>query len=186
MPETRFIESPLSVLANSLVDLLCLGFPRNKTRYPYPPPKRNTLLLDHVVLNYFGWPKLLKIMGYMWNMFHYFVTMKVLLRLLAIPCNILELSILKLVIISFKIMLLRVTLTLSMFAPIRNWRIYSLNHLIRKCFAGWEVNWTSLMLQTWSRNSIWYMQGMSLWLILDISLMMIILCLGYICTLHVI
>ena len=26
---------------------------------------------------------------------------------------------------------------------------------MRKCFAGWEVNLTSLMLQTWSRNSIW-------------------------------
>ena len=37
-----------------LVDLLCLGLPRNKTRYPYPSPKRNTLPLDHVVLNYFG------------------------------------------------------------------------------------------------------------------------------------
>ena len=91
----------------------------------------------------------------MWNMFHYFVTMKVLSRLLTIPCNTLELSTLKFVIISFEIMLLRVILTLSMFAPRRNWQIYSLNHLMRKCFAGWEVNWTSLMLQTWSRNSIW-------------------------------
>ena len=36
-------------------------------------------------------------------MFHYFVTMKVLLRLLTTPCNILELSILKFVIISFEI-----------------------------------------------------------------------------------
>ena len=26
---------------------------------------------------------------------------------------------------------------------------------MRKSFAVWEVNWTSLMLQTWSRNSIW-------------------------------
>ena len=49
-------------------------------------------------------------------MFHYFVTMKVLSRLLTIPCNTLELSILKFVIISFEIMLLRVTLILSMFA----------------------------------------------------------------------
>ena len=54
MPETRLIESPLRVLVNFLVDLLCLGPPRNKTRYPYPPPKRNTLPLVHVVLNYFG------------------------------------------------------------------------------------------------------------------------------------
>ena len=155
MPETRLIESPLRVLVNSLVDLLCLGLPRNKTRYPYPLPKRNTLPLVHAVLNCFGWPKLLKIMGYMWNMFHYFVTMKVLSRLLTIPCNIIEQSILKFVIISFEIMLPKETLTLSMFAPISNWRIYSLIHLMRKCFAGWEVNWTSLMLQTWSRNSIW-------------------------------
>ena len=43
MPETRLIESPLRVLVNFLVDLLCLGPPRKKTRYPYPPPKRNTL-----------------------------------------------------------------------------------------------------------------------------------------------
>ena len=119
----------------------------------------------------------------MWNMFHCFVTMRVLLRLLTIPCNILELRILKFVIISFEIMLLNETLTLSMFVPISNWRIYSLNHLMKKCFAGWEVNWTSLMLQTWSRNSIWYMRGMSLWLILDISLIMLFICLGYICTL---
>ena len=49
-------------------------------------------------------------------MFHYFVTIKVLSRLLIIPCNILELSILKFVIISFEIMLLRVTLIISMFA----------------------------------------------------------------------
>ena len=54
MPVTRLIESPLRVLVNSLVDFLCLGIPRNKTRYPYPPPKRNTLPLVHVVLNYFG------------------------------------------------------------------------------------------------------------------------------------
>ena len=54
MPVTRLIESPLRVLVNFLVDLLCLGPPRNKTRYPYPPPKRNTLPLVHVVLNYFG------------------------------------------------------------------------------------------------------------------------------------
>ena len=26
---------------------------------------------------------------------------------------------------------------------------------MRKYFAVWEVNWTSFMLQTWSRNSIW-------------------------------
>ena len=39
---------------NFLVDPLCLGPPRNKTRHPYPPPKRNTLPLVHVVLNYFG------------------------------------------------------------------------------------------------------------------------------------
>ena len=50
---TRLIESPLRVLVNFLVDLLCLGPPRNKTRYPYPPPKRNTLPLVHVVLSYF-------------------------------------------------------------------------------------------------------------------------------------
>ena len=120
MPETRLIESPLRVLVNFLVDLLCLGPPRKKTRYPYPPPKRNTLPLVHVVLSYFGWPKLLKIMGFMWNMFHYFVTMKVLSKLLTISCNTLELSILKFVIISFEIMLLRVTSISSMFAPISN------------------------------------------------------------------
>ena len=138
-----------------LVDLLCLGLPRNKTRYPYPPPKRNTLPLDHVVLNYFEWPKLLKIMGYMWNMFHCFVIMRVLLRLLIIPCNIIKLSIFKFVIISFEIMFLREISILNMFIPISNWRIYSPNRLMRKYFADWEVNWTSLMLQTWSRNSIW-------------------------------
>ena len=38
--------------------------------------------------------------------------------------------------LSFEIMLLRVILTLSMFAPTSNQRIYSLNHLMRKCFAG--------------------------------------------------
>jgi len=54
MLETRLIESPLRVLVNFLVDLLCLGPPRNKTRDPYPPPKRNTLPLVDVVLNYFG------------------------------------------------------------------------------------------------------------------------------------
>ena len=43
-----------SVLVNFLVDLLCLGPPRNKTQYPYPPPKLNILPLVHVVLNYFG------------------------------------------------------------------------------------------------------------------------------------
>ena len=98
----------------------------------------------------------------MWNMFHFFATMKVLLRLLTIPCNILKLSILKFVIISFEIMLLKVTSILSMFVPISNWRIYSPNHLMRKWFAVWEVNWTSLMPQTWSRNSCGCMQGMSL------------------------
>ena len=91
----------------------------------------------------------------MWNMFHCFVKMKVLLRLLTILCNILELSILKFVIISFEITLPKGTLILSMFAPISNWRIYSPNCLMRKYFVGWELNWTSLMLQTWSRNSIW-------------------------------
>ena len=50
-------------------------------------------------------------------MFHCFVIMKVLSKLVIILCNILELSILKFVIISFEIMLLRVTLILSMFAP---------------------------------------------------------------------
>ena len=53
-------------------------------------------------------------------MFHCYVTMKVLLILLTIPCNILELSILKFDIISFEIMLPKGTLTLSMFAPINN------------------------------------------------------------------
>ena len=47
-------RSPLQVLVNFLVDLLCLGPPRNKNRYPYPPPKRNTLPPVHVVLSYFG------------------------------------------------------------------------------------------------------------------------------------
>ena len=47
-------KNPLRVLVNFLVDLLYLGPPRNKTRYPYPPPKQNTLPLDHVVPNYFG------------------------------------------------------------------------------------------------------------------------------------
>ena len=28
--------------------------PGNKTRYPYPPPKQNTLRSVHAVLNYFG------------------------------------------------------------------------------------------------------------------------------------
>ena len=50
-------------------------------------------------------------------MFHCFVTMRVLLRLLTIPCNILELSILKFVTISFEITLLKVILILSMFVP---------------------------------------------------------------------
>ena len=45
---TRLIESPLQVLVNFLVDLLYLGPPRNKTRYPYPLPKRNTFPPDHV------------------------------------------------------------------------------------------------------------------------------------------
>ena len=27
-------------------------------------------------------------------------------------------------------------INLSMFIPTRNWRLYSLNHLMRKCFAG--------------------------------------------------
>ena len=53
-------------------------------------------------------------------MFHYFVTMKVLSKFFIILYNILELSILKFVIISFEIMLLRVTLILSAFAPISN------------------------------------------------------------------
>ena len=53
-------------------------------------------------------------------MFLCFVTMKVPLRLLIIPCNIPGLSILKFVIISFEIMLLRVTSILSMFAPTSN------------------------------------------------------------------
>ena len=53
-------------------------------------------------------------------MFHCFVTMKVLSKFLTIPCNILELSILKFVIISFEIMLPKGTLILSMFAPISN------------------------------------------------------------------
>ena len=91
----------------------------------------------------------------MWNMFHCFVTMKVLSRLLTTPCNILELIILKFVIISFVIMLPKGTLILSMFVPISNWRIYSPNCLMRKSFSVWEVNWTALMLQNWSRNSIW-------------------------------
>ena len=37
-----------------LGDLLCVGPPGNKTRYPYPPPEQNTLPPVHVVLNYFG------------------------------------------------------------------------------------------------------------------------------------
>ena len=45
---------------------------------------------------------------------------KVLSKLVIILYNILELSILKFVIISFEIMLLRVTLILSMFAPKSN------------------------------------------------------------------
>ena len=69
-------------------------------------------------------------------MFHCFVTMKVLLRLLIISCNFLEPIILKLVIISFEITLLKETSILNMFVPISNWQIYSLNHLMRKCFAG--------------------------------------------------
>ena len=69
-------------------------------------------------------------------MFHCFATMRVLLRLLIIPCNILELSILKFDIISFEILLLREISNLSMFVPISNWRIYSPNHLMRKNFAG--------------------------------------------------
>ena len=46
-------------------------------------------------------------------MFYCFVIMRVLLRLLTIPCNILELSILKFVIISFEIMLPKGTLILN-------------------------------------------------------------------------
>ena len=68
-------------------------------------------------------------------MFHYFVTMKVLSKLVIILYNILELSILKFVIISFEITLPKGTLILSMFVPISNWRIYSPNRLMRKCFA---------------------------------------------------
>ena len=67
-------------------------------------------------------------------MFHCFVTIKVLLRLLTIPCNILELSTLKFVIISFEIMLLKGTLILSMFVPASNWRIYSPKPLDEKVF----------------------------------------------------
>ena len=55
---------------------------------------------------------------------------------LIIPCNILELSILKFIIISFEIMFLREIPNFSMFVSISNWRIYSLNHLMRKCFVG--------------------------------------------------
>ena len=58
-------------------------------------------------------------------MFHCYVTMKVLLRLVTIPCNILELSISKFVIISFEIMLRKGTLTLSMFAPISKADIFT-------------------------------------------------------------
>ena len=53
-------------------------------------------------------------------MFHYFVTIKVLSKLVIILYNILELSILKFVIISFEITLPKGTLILSMFAPISN------------------------------------------------------------------
>ena len=58
-------------------------------------------------------------------MFHCFVTMKVLSRLLTIPCNTLELSILKFVTISFEITLPKGTLTLSTFALISNWQIFT-------------------------------------------------------------
>ena len=68
-------------------------------------------------------------------MFHCFVTMKVLSKLVIILCNFLELSILKFVIISFEIMLPKGTLILSMFVPISNWWIYSPNHLMIKYFA---------------------------------------------------
>ena len=63
-------------------------------------------------------------MGYMWNMFHCYVTMRVLSRLHTIPCIILELSILKFVTIWFVIMLLKVTLTKSMFVSTRKWWIF--------------------------------------------------------------
>ena len=63
-------------------------------------------------------------------MFHCFVTMKLLLRLLIIPCNILELSILRFVTISFEIMLLKVTLTSSMFILLGNveWKTKNSTH----------------------------------------------------------
>ena len=119
----------------------------------------------------------------MWNMFHYFVTIKVLSRLLIITCNILELSILKFFIISFMIMLLKETLILSMFVLISNWRIYSPTTWWESIlpFERWiEHHWCfKLGVET----PFGYMQGMSLWLILDISLMIMIICLGYICTL---
>ena len=108
--------------------------------------------------------------------------MKVLLRLLTITCNILELSILRFVIISFEIMLLKGTLILNMFVSISNWRIYSPNRLMRKSFAIWEENWTACF-KLGVGTPFGYMQGMSLWLILDSSLMMMTVCLGYVCTL---
>ena len=120
----------------------------------------------------------------MWNMFHCFVTMKVLLRLLTISCNILELRILKFVIISFEIMMLRETPILSMFVPISNWQIYIHQTAWWESilpFERWiEHHWC---LKLGVETPFGCMQCMSLWLILDISLIMMIICLGYICTL---
>ena len=59
-------------------------------------------------------------------MFHYFVTMKVLLRLVITLCNTLEPSIFKFDIISFVIMLPKEILILSMFALTSNWPISAL------------------------------------------------------------
>ena len=48
--DRKSISGTCQFLGRSLVS----GPPRNKTRCPYPPPKRNTLPPVHVVLNYFG------------------------------------------------------------------------------------------------------------------------------------
>ena len=60
-------RNPPRVHVNFLGDLLSLGHPRNKTRYPYQLPKRNTLLLDHVVFNYYGCLRRLRIMLFMFK-----------------------------------------------------------------------------------------------------------------------
>jgi hypothetical protein len=91
MSDAKWIERVPPGHANFLDDSLSLGLQRNKILLPYPRPKQSMTPPVVVVHNYFGCDKHSRIMVTLWDIFHYYVIMRVPSRLLTTLVSILPL-----------------------------------------------------------------------------------------------